>query len=320
MPRLLLALLLLTACDRCAPPDILVAVVEEADSLHLKAQSRDGAWRTVRALPLQARSVQVSPDGRNVAWIEDVTTGDKTVMHGWTWPAFADEATRLGDLGLQKVDAPGLAVGDSGQTLWVDREGVLQVWPDAETLGRGWSPRTAGGWAWVDAATGCTRTRSFTLATALCDPVALVLDARAGQIVAATSSRVMRLTEASSLDWPVDEPQAASLSAAGRVAVVHRARQGGVPVDALAVVTPEGLQPVMQRALIVSVDWNTEESLLVVRKQTRADIYELMLAHAPAEFGGEAASGTAVRVTLDGRESPVAGLPVDGVRLVRRVR
>lgn len=321
MIRLVLALLLLSGCQRCATPDVLVAVVEEAGSIHLKTQSPNSGWRTTRILPAGARSVQVSSDGRNVAWIEDVTSHGRTVMYGWTWPASADEPTRLGELGLQKVDAAGLAVDDAGRTLWVDRQGALQVWPDAEALGRGWSPKTdAGAWAWIDGESRCTRSRGVVLATPLCDPVALVLAIGGNRLVAATTTRLVRLDATSSIDWPVGEAQAAALSAGGRIAVVHRARRGGVPVDALSVVTPQGLQPLLQHALIISVDWASEDGLLVVRKEARKDIYELMLAHAPAEFGGEAASGTAVIATLDGRESPVEGLPAGGVRRVLRVR
>lgn len=320
MLRIPLALvLLLTACDGCTAPT-LVAVVEEADSLSLQ-RLESGTWQSVRGLPSDARSVQLSPDGRSVAWIIDVTKDHHTTMQAWAWPDADDAPSLIGELGLREVDAPGLAVSNEGEVAWVDTKGVLRLWPGSETLGKGWAPVFGDdALAWIDGDSDCTRVRGLPIARTVCDPVAQVLDLEGGRLVARTQEEVSLLEAASALDVPLTEALRAAVSSGGRLAIVHRAREGRSPVDALSVTGPDGLEPVARHAIIVSVDWEDEETLLVVHKNKRADIYELMLAHAPAEFGGQSAAGTAVRVSLTGEMTPIAGLPVERVRVLQRVR
>lgn len=307
------------ACDLCAPKPALVAVVEEDASLVLLRRQNGADWQTIRRLPAGARGVQVSPSGTHLAWIVDVTAGPKPVMQAWAWPAAASAPSLVGPLGLARVDAPGLAVGDKGDVAWVDAGGRLRLWPADESVGNGHSPLfgsdTLG---WVDGVTQCVQGLAFQ--DEICSPVAQVFDIGPAGWVAGLADEVVRVNATATLRMPSSEPLLASLSPRGQVAVVHRDRAEGRLGDALSVWTGAELKPLARRAVIVSLDWENENTLLLVGKTERRDIYELMLAHAPAEFGGLKAAGTAMRVGVDGVAQRVSGLPEGRVRLLRRVR
>lgn len=314
-----LLLVFLSACDLCAPKTVLVAVVEDEGALVFQRQERGRDWQVVRRLPPQARGVQVSPNGTHLAWIEDVTTGQRPLMQAWAWPASASAPSLIGQLGLARVDAPGLAVSDKGDVAWVDVEGRLRLWPDDEVVGQGFSPVFGSdGLGWVDGVTKCVRggaTRG-----GICAPVAQVFDVRGAWLLAGVVGEVARVESTETLRMPASEPLLGSLSPKGRVAVVHRDRTDGVLADALSVWTGSELKSLVKRAIIVSVDWESDTTLLLVGNTERRDIYELMLAHAAAEFGGQSTAGTAVRIGLDGQERRIAGLPEGAVRLLWRVR
>jgi len=71
-----------------------------------------------------------------------------------------------------------------------------------------------------------------------------------------------------------------------------------------------------KRPVVIAATWSGNE-IAIIRRQHRKDIYELLLAHAPDEFGGEAIGGEAVLVdptTL--RERPYPGLEGRQVRVL----
>lgn len=313
----LLLFVWLAACDSCAPKPVLVAVVEDEAELTLQRRAGKSDWRVVRRLPLQARGIQVSANGSHLAWIEDVTAGERPLMQAWGWPASMDEPLPIGELGLARVDAPGLAVNDEGQVAWVDAEGQLRLWPDDELVGMGFSPAFGlDALVWVDEATQCVQG----VRNELCSPVAQIFDAGNAGVLARINEQVVRTGAKSVLRIASTEPLLGALSPGGQVAVVHRDRTDGVLGDAVSVWTGSELKSLAKRAVIMSVDWEDETTLVVVAKTERRDIYELMLAHAPAEFGGQSTAGTALVIGADGVARTVVGLKEGAVRLLRRKR
>src|SRR5690606_26130030 len=81
-------------------PIDLVAAVEEDDGVRV-LHRRDGAgWSTHRRLPVEARALRFSRDGRHVAWIVDAFQGNAPVMVGHLWRADEQTPIELGVLGF----------------------------------------------------------------------------------------------------------------------------------------------------------------------------------------------------------------------------
>jgi hypothetical protein len=100
--------------------------------------------------------------------------------------------------------------------------------------------------------------------------------------------------------------------------VIHRVDADGVASDAVSVWSSAGLSALTRNDVIIDAAWD-RESVLLVRKESRTDLYELMLAHAPEEFGGEALSGDAVRLDMQTKTvRPLAGLESKRVRRLFR--
>lgn len=294
----------------------LLALVETEHALELRRSLPEpGGWENVRTLPTRARSVVVSPDGRSLAWVED----EPPRMVGWAWPRDAKEPVRLGELGLSRVDASGLAVNDAGEVAWVDENRALRVHPDERRLDEGHSPVWMGReLVWVEFESGCARSEGGRFKE-VCGPALRTLAADARSVAFATPSELVLWQAGILRREPLSEPVFFAFGHGEQDAVVHRARVAGRPVDAVLIRSKKKTAKVVYD-IVASLAASDSSDMLAVVRSSRRDVYELLLAHAPQEFGGARTLGTAIRLSVDGRVRPIAGLPEGQVRWVGRAK
>jgi hypothetical protein len=273
------------------------------------------------SLPTGARALRLSADGRTVAFVTDERRGDETVPVGWLTEGGATR--RLGVLGLRAREAMGLAVSHSGRAYWMDEAGVIRDGRDGAELGRGaWLVGGPGdGVAWIDAETHCLTARPDDFVSTACDRALRPLHWTDAGLLATDGRTLSRFDSSGTQMYPVSHVVDARLGPDGRIAVIRKAWVDDVEQEELFVLDPLGVRGLGRFAVIVSAEWDDDGTLLVVRRRERRDIYELLLAHAPEEFGGEALAGEALRIDpATGREAPLDGVADQPVRLVVRAR
>lgn len=312
-----------TAAVEHVPRKGLVAAVEADDAI-LVLRSLDGTtWSEERRLPRRARALRFSPDGSHVAWVEDETNGTTTVPVGHVWRASQPAPESLGGLGLRTRDAMGLAVAADGRVAYLAADGKVRVTGGVD-LGAGWGPLfdLNGGLAFVSKESHCTKTEALTLHGEACGDVLEPLDLFDEVLVARTNRGLVRIDpQDGRTELALGDVAAASVGPGRRLVIIRRVDRGGIVFEQVAVVRGQDAAGALERPIVVSAGWDDDRSLLVVERLQRKDLLELMLAHAPAEFGGEASSGTAIRVDVDTREArPVAGLEEKAVRTLFRAR
>jgi hypothetical protein len=285
--RWLLLILMSAACVTPRPsgiaPGPLIAIVEEADRLTVLREDAS-RWTVIAALPLQARAVRLSDDAREFAWLTD------DLLHGV--PGTRGHHGSVGSI----VDVP-IAV-----------EAVLS------------RPRL---WATNDFSVqrGCVVSRASAPAPPLCGEALQVVERNETGWLVRSNRGLVQQAGAREASLPLRDVFDAR-ARRDDILIAHRVDEKGIVEDALSVWTPPvDVSEITRAAVIIDAEWDDDGTLLIVRKQTRKDVYELMLAHAPEEFGGEAISGEAVRVDARTRaEAPVIGLEGKLVRRLFRVR
>lgn len=308
----------LACTGRCAgwkttagtPPPRLVATVEEGDAVRILHLGEDG-WRLFRALPSRARAIRISRDGRHVAWVLDLLRGSEPVSTGFVWRDGAAKAESLGILGMRKREAPGLAVGDGGRVAYVDEAGHLKLRePGApeRDLGEGAEPVFGAGskLAHLGARGACIRTPPPLpeVCGELLKPLAID-----GDTVYAQSEQRLAIVGPGREEYhPVLQLLAARPGPHG-VLLLRLEQLRERTVDELVLLRDGKQRMLLQTMVLTSAEWDRDGSVLLVRSPTRRSLIDLMLAHAPEEFGGAASIGEAVRLDLaTGRETPVEGL------------
>ena len=296
-PALLLAL---TAC-RTAPTtcEERVVVVESARLTVLSA--RKGSWKPSGTLPLTARAVRFSPDGRRLAYLLDQPLGDQM---GTTVQLQADgkPPQQLGWAGFRERRAFGLDVTAS-DVLFLTGEGLRDRTGAVDTQAthpvRGLTVRQ-----------NCLQA-PFALSEPVCGPALWPMDRRVSTLLARTNAEVIQAGPSTVRRYPMQDAQEGRLGDGGRLFVVVRSQEGGVH-DRLLAIAP-GTEPrvLLEGPILTSLTLNASGQPRVIRSS--GGTMENLLAHAPDEFGGAAVGGDAVEI-VDGVVRPIPGLEGKPVR------
>ena len=290
--------------------------MEEPDAL-VVARFRANRWHEEKRLPRTARALRFSADGATVAWVQDDLDGTGIVPHGYVQHLTDTEPTALGALGLRAHEAMGLAVAPDGRVVFLNAAGELVDSTSHQVLNRGSQILfdEKGEPAYLDVK-GCLFAPSLAVNGSPCDPALRPVDYLHGLLLARDNRGLIEIRTDSSLRVPLTDVVDARVRRHGEAVVVRRVDDHGKPAESVVLMHPdEALREATRGAVIISATFDSDGGLLVIRRSVRKDIYELLLAHAPDEFGGEALSGDAVRFTpVHLQESPVPGLEQKSVR------
>jgi len=291
----------------------LVAVVQQADGLHVLQQRRGTtSWNASRVLPAHARALRISPDGRTVAWMQDDTSGPRPHSLGYLLGPDGHRVP-LGVLGADRIAAGALAVGPRFRFAFVDESGQLQT-------GSG-EPEGAGAWPIVNddgtvvrVLDGCM----LGLPEPVCEKARRPLPRRGqDQPYLATDGLRVAHGKATTLLVPAADPVEGDIDASGRGLVVGREVVDGFTKEVLRIGPPP--MTILTATVIVAASWDDDGTVLAIVRDGDVPTTDRLLVHAPYEFGGEALAGDAVRISPEARR-PVAGLEGKPVRALFRAR
>jgi len=341
LPRLVVALVFASGCGGCpsgrdavdparapapATPIDHVLVTDGPDGVQLW-HGRGGDWRVFRRLPSSARAVRVSPDGRHVAWVNDFVAKDGAgVSKGYAWLDGADAQVSLGVLGLRKREAMGLTIGDDGTAVYLDESGSLVSRASDGKVARlaaGIEPLAGPGGrlAFAPLGGGCLVTQPINVNACggLLSPLAWSGDS----LAYSAEHFVFVVTGQDATPYPSLRDVSAAALRDGRLAVVRTTEFENVTWDVIELATTPAEKPrqLMRASVVVGLAWDDDGLLLALHRRTRANLYELLLAHAPFEFQGESLPGEPVRIDpATGAATPADDLPSRRVRVWRPVR
>jgi hypothetical protein len=300
---------------RQPPPEPeLIAVVEGDDHLEV-LRGRDSDWKVVTTIPRTARSLRFAPGSTALAWIEDETTSNAPKMLGWLSAPLGAPARSLGPLGLRRAEAAGLELSPQGDAIFLTEQGLLQS-TSRSAPQRGTHP------LWTDAGLVYVKPDNClaNVAPPVCGNALRPLEGRDEVLLSRTNTGLTWSDAHGARSFALrDVIDARRQPSSSAVAVIHRVDDDGRTREALSLWTGgDTLTELLRADVIISAEWDGA-TLLVVREEHVAIIYDVLLAHAPEEFGGEAMSGEALRV--DPRTQTTTRLPwFEGKRVRRLIR
>lgn len=306
------------------PPAGLVAVVERDNELVVVRKSKD-EWVPEKHLPKAARALRFSPDGATVSWVQDDSGDGGVTPVGYFQSWGAEKPESVGPLGLRTRAAMGLMPATGGQLAYLSLTGDLQLRGGTQaSLGRGSDPipNGKGDWAFLNQ-NGClASTDGLVPLGKLCADAIRPLQYGEGELLARDNHGLWQVTREKIGRVLLKEVVDAQVRKHDTLLVVHRVDERGKPVEAVTLMRPGEPQAEATRgAIIISARFDQDGGVLVVRAPSRSDLYQLMLAHAPEEFGGEALAGHAYRYSPTHlRETEVPGLELERVRVLFRTR
>jgi hypothetical protein len=316
-----LLLALLGACHTkaaIAPPEPgLVAALERQNEIVIVRQ-KGGEWVPEKHLPRSARALRFSPNGGTVSWVVDELGDGGVAPAGYAQGWGVEKPEPLGTLGLRTRAAMGLATANEGQVAFLSEGGELKVLRDKQaTLGLGSDaiPGPPGEWAFVNSHGCLASTDGLVPLAVVCGNAVRPLQYADGLLLARDNHGLILATKTEITR--VVMPEVVDARARKRVFLAtRRVNEKGRLSEAVTLLRrTEPQREVTRGAVIVSAGFDLDGSVLVVRAPARDDLYQLMLAHAPEEFGGEALSGHAYRYSaVHLTEAEVPGLELERVR------
>jgi hypothetical protein len=309
----------LCSCAKHGPPPIpagLIAVVQYPEALSVRRQT-NGVWHEEKRLPPDARALRFSRDGATVAWIQDVRDGADTVPLVHVQGPNDTRPRVLGTSGTRLKQAMGLAVSPAGHVLWLTTSGTVLDSVTGATVATGSEIllNEKGDTAWLDTL-GCLEAPAMGISGSPCGDALRLIEYTGGTLLARNNRALWEIRRDNKVVIPASDTVDARLWRHSELLVVRRVTEAKSVSEVVEVRRPNEVpKEITRAAVIVSAGFDSDGSILVIRAASRKDLFELMLAHAPDEFGGEALPGEAVRFSPSRQvESQIPGLELQRVR------